>query len=181
MMPRVRIESAWSEHWRDAASWLGDIESALRERGIIVLRGGDFDRWDLELRSGLFASTKVMLAIEEHGGGRQLARLRMWPRFSPVAAVVASACIVVAFLAWDAAAHIPAILLGATFAGIVIRTLQECASTMRETADALHSQEAASPPQPDLISDLPEGAGSLQANQANGNGKDTWTQVAKRA
>jgi len=95
--------------------------------------------------------------------------------------VVASACIVVAFLAWDAAAHIPAILLGATFAGIVIRTLQECASTMRETADALHSQEAASPPQPDLISDLPEGAGSLQANQANGNGKDTWTQVAKRA
>jgi hypothetical protein len=136
-----------------------------------------------------------MLAIEEHGGGRQLARLRMWPRFSRVAAVIASACIVVAVLAWDAAAHIPAILLGATFVGIVVRTLQECASTMRETADALHSHEAAPPPQPDLIEDLPEGARARNVSQANGagtradDGRDPnllppereWTPFAERA
>jgi hypothetical protein len=167
MMPRVKIESAWSEQWRDAASWLGDLESALRERGVIVLRGGDFDRWDLELRRGLFASTKVMLAIEEHGGGRQLARLRMWPRFSPAAAIIATACLVVAGLAFDAAEHVPAIVLGGIFVGIVVRTLQECASTMRETAEALHSHDAPPPPQPELIEDLPS--------------EQEWTPFAKRA
>ena len=63
----------------------------------------------------------------------------MWPRFSRVAAIIASACIIVAFLAFDAAEHVPAILIGGIFATIVVRTLQECASTMRETAEVLHA------------------------------------------
>lgn len=137
----------------------------------------DADKKALELRSGLFASTKVMLAIEEHGGGRQLARLRMWPRFSRVAAAIASGCIVVAVLAWDAAEHVPAILLGGVFIGIVVRTLQECASTMRETAEALHSHEGPPPPQPDLIADLPEAAGTRRASRATGNGSRANTRV----
>jgi hypothetical protein len=147
----------------------------LRERGVIVLRGGDFDRWDLELRRGLFASTKVMLAIEEHGSGRQLARLRMWPRFSRVAAIIASACIVVAVLAWDAAAHVPAILLGGSFVGIVVRTLQECASTMRETAEALHAHAVTLPTQSDLITDPPEVGVTPRAGGTNGRTRNGST------
>src|SRR5205085_4298049 len=80
MLPRVRVESVWSENWRSQAEWLTDIENALRDEGVVVLRGGDFDRWDLQLSRGLFASKRLMLAVEEHGGGRQLARLKMWPR-----------------------------------------------------------------------------------------------------
>ncbi len=154
-MPRVRVESAWSEEWHDAATWLSDIESMLRERGAMVIRGGDFDRWDLELRRGLFASTKVMLAIEEHGGGRQLARLKMWPRFSPTAAIIASSSVLLAIFAANAREAIPAILFSGIFAGIVVRTLQESAGTMRETADALHSRETPAPALPDLVVDLP--------------------------
>ena len=137
MMPRTRIESVWSENWREPAEWLTDIETALRDEGVIVIRGGDFDRWDLELLRGLFASTKVMLAVEEHGGGRQLARLKMWPRFSRVAGLVASASVVLALLALDAREYVPAILFGGIFAAIAIRTLQECASTMKSTVTAL--------------------------------------------
>jgi hypothetical protein len=136
-MPRVRVESVWSENWRDPASWLSDIERALRDEGVIVIRGGDFDRWDLQLLRGLFASTKVMLAVEEHGGGRQLARLKMWPRFSRVAGLIASLSIVLALLATDAREYVPAILFGGIFAAIAIRTLQESASTMKATVDAL--------------------------------------------
>jgi hypothetical protein len=153
-MPRVRVESAWSEQWHDQATWLGDIESTLRENGVIVIRGGDFDRWDLELRRGLFASTKVMLAIEEHGGGRQLARLKMWPRFSRVAGIIASSSVLLAILAANAREPVPAILFAGIFAGIVIRTLQECAGTMSETADALHSCETPRPALPDLVADM---------------------------
>ena len=138
-MPRVRVESAWSETWRDPASWLGEIESALRLRSVTVIRGGDYDRWDLELRRGLFASTKLMLAIEEHGGGRQLARVKMWPRFSRVAGLVASVSIVVALLALEAREPVAAILLGGVFAAIAIRTLQECASTMHDVSTHLQA------------------------------------------
>ena len=106
-------------------------------RGATVIRGGDFDRWDLELRKGLFASTRLMLAIEEHGGGRQLARIKMWPRFSRVAGIVASISIVLALLAFDARENVPGILFAGIFAAIAIRTLQECASTMHDVADQL--------------------------------------------
>jgi hypothetical protein len=136
------VESAWSETWRDPASWLGEVESALRQRGVTVIRGGDFDRWDLELRRGLFASTKLMLAVEEHGGGRQLARIKMWPRFSRVSGIVASISVVLALLAADAQEPVAAILLGGVFAAIAIRTLQECASTMHDVATQLRSLTA---------------------------------------
>jgi hypothetical protein len=142
LLPRVRVESAWSETWRDPASWLGEVESALRQRGVTVIRGGDFDRWDLELRRGLFASTKLMLAVEEHGGGRQLARIKMWPRFSRVSGIVASISVVLALLAADAQEPVAAILLGGVFAAIAIRTLQECASTMHDVATQLRSLTA---------------------------------------
>jgi len=145
LMPRVRVESVWTENWRDSASWLSEIESAIRLRGATVLRGGDFDRWDLELRRGLFASTKLMLAVEEHGGGRQLARIKMWPRFSRVAGIVASLSIVLALLAFDAREYVPAILFAGVFAAIAIRTLQECASTMHDVAK--HVRALAAPAQ----------------------------------
>ena len=34
----------------------------------------DFDLWDLEIRGGLFGAVRSRMAIEEHGGGKQLVR-----------------------------------------------------------------------------------------------------------
>lgn len=79
--PWPRTVEVWSETWRDPTAWLGDIETRLQEEGISVLRGGDFDRWDLEARGGLIGSARLLMALEEHGGGKQLARFRVWPEF----------------------------------------------------------------------------------------------------
>lgn len=138
-MPRVRVESVWSEEWRDPATWLSEIESALQSHGATVIRGGNFDRWDLEFRRGLFGSTRMMLALEEHGGGKQLSRVKMWPRFSRIAIIVASMSIVVAALAIKADETIPAILLAGVFAAIVIRTIQDRAGTMHAVGETLRS------------------------------------------
>lgn len=146
ILPRLRVESVWSEKWRDPTAWLGEVETALRARGTTVLRGGYFDRWDLELRRGLFGSTKVMLAIEEHGGGRQFARIKMWPRFSRVAAIGASISIALAALALEEREHVAAILLAGVFAAIAIRTLQECASTMHDVAQQLRALATSAEP-----------------------------------
>jgi hypothetical protein len=53
-----------------------------------VRRGGDFDHWDLEARSGMFTTVRALLGIEEHGTGRQLIRVRLWPRAARLTLVV---------------------------------------------------------------------------------------------
>jgi GT2 family glycosyltransferase len=143
VVPRIRVESVWSEQWKDPASWLADLESDLRRRGVLVLRGGDFDRWDLQLRRGMFASTKLILAIEEHGGGRQLARVKMWPRFSRAAGIVAALAALLAVTAAFEREYITALALAGVFGVIAIRAIQECASSMHAVSDSLHAAEPA--------------------------------------
>jgi hypothetical protein len=55
----------------------------LREAGAVVRAGGDFDRWDLEVRLGSLGASRILLAPEEHGGGRQLLRFRIYPWVPP--------------------------------------------------------------------------------------------------
>jgi hypothetical protein len=58
------------------------------------MRGGAFDRWDLEVLGGALGAVRVRTAIEEHGGGRQLLRVRAWPRV-PRPVAVAGALVAV--------------------------------------------------------------------------------------
>jgi O-antigen biosynthesis protein len=80
-----RTLSVWSEVWRAPEGWLGGLEEGLRRRGLLVRRGGDYDRWDLEVRSGALGFVRILMAIEEHGQGRQLGRFRFQPRWGGVA------------------------------------------------------------------------------------------------
>ena len=140
-MPKMRVESVWSEQWKDPAAWLSDLESELRRRGVLVFRGGDFDRWDLALRRGMFASTRLMLAIEEHGGGRQLARVKMWPRFSRAAGVIAAIVALLAAIAAFEREYVSAVALAGVFGAICLRAVQECASSMRAVSGSLNPSE----------------------------------------
>ena len=79
-VPAARTISVWSEHWLAPEHRLGIMEEGLRGDGIPPEIGGEFDRWDLEVRGGFFGCARLRLAVEEHGGGRQLARFRLWPR-----------------------------------------------------------------------------------------------------
>jgi hypothetical protein len=49
---------------------------------MLVTAGGDYDCWDLEIRGGLFGSARLLMATEEHGGGREMVRFRVWPKWS---------------------------------------------------------------------------------------------------
>jgi GT2 family glycosyltransferase len=81
---RARETAVWNaEGWREPEVWLAAIEHALRSHRVRVLRGGAYDNWDLEVRSGLLGAARVRMAVEEHGLGRQLVRFRTWPRCAP--------------------------------------------------------------------------------------------------
>ncbi len=81
-LPWPRRREVWSERWQSQGDRLLDLERELRARSMTVLRGGEFDRWDIQLRLGPLAGARVRVAVEEHGSGRQLVRYRVWPRWS---------------------------------------------------------------------------------------------------
>ena len=116
--------------WQDVAEKLGAMETALRESGTVVRRGGAFDRWDLEVRGGLLAGVRMVLAVEDHGPRKQLVRLRSWPTFSPVGLVV-----LLCFLLLGAAGELHHALLACGVLGLVtlglgLRALQEAGYSM---------------------------------------------------
>jgi O-antigen biosynthesis protein len=81
-MPWPRKLAVWTEHWRDPTERLKCFEADLRKAGAYVRRGGDYDRWDLEVRTGVLGSLRLLMAVEDHGAGNQFVRVRFWPRFS---------------------------------------------------------------------------------------------------
>ena len=101
----------------------------LRASGYPVFRGGDYDRWDLEVRGGALGAARLQMATEEHGDGKQLHRLRVWPRCSRIAIALTAGFAALAGVAtrgrWGAAAAL------ATMALVVaIRAFQECGSAI---------------------------------------------------
>jgi GT2 family glycosyltransferase len=81
-VPRPRTSSIWSERWQSPEDRLQRLEDELRREGCVVRHGGEYDRWDLQIRGGMLGAARVRMAVEEHGSGRQLVRHRSWPRWS---------------------------------------------------------------------------------------------------
>lgn len=80
-LPLPRTCRLWSEDpWQSLEHQLSQLESHLRDNDLVVLRGGNFDDWDLEIRGGLIGFVRLRMTVEEHGSGKQLFLLRCWPR-----------------------------------------------------------------------------------------------------
>jgi GT2 family glycosyltransferase len=124
-LPVPRVVRVWSDRWHAAADWLQWIEGTLLVRGVQVRRGGDYDRWDLEVSRGLFGAVALRMAIEEHGAGRQLVRFRVWPRMWGGTALVAALALLAAGAAHDGA-WAACCLLGGLAALVVGRAAHEC-------------------------------------------------------
>jgi O-antigen biosynthesis protein len=127
-LPRPRASALWSERWQSAEQRLQRIESRLRDEGGTVLRGAEYDRWELQVRGGLLGVARLRMAVEEHGGGSQLVRLRSWPKCSTVG--LASALVLAGLslgagldAAWAACA-----VLGAFALLLVVSALRDCAT-----------------------------------------------------
>jgi hypothetical protein len=87
ILPRSTVTSIWSSSWEPIESRLSQLNLILRESGIQVVTGSDFDSWDLSIPGGMFGTVRVLAMLEEHANGQQLCRFRAWPK-APLAAVV---------------------------------------------------------------------------------------------
>ena len=127
-LPRPWLANIWSKHSLAVEERLHNLEATLRDLGALPLRGGDYDHWDLEVRGGLLGSARMFAAVEYHGDGRQLLRIRSWPRCS-----VAGLALTLLFVALSlCAAHDQAWqacwALGVVASLLVARTIHECAA-----------------------------------------------------
>ena len=136
--PRARTVASWSEHWRAPTERLAALESWLREQGQTVVRGGDWDRWDLELRQGWLAAARLLAGTEEHGRGRQLTRFRVWPRWSRFAVASVSVTAGLAVGATAAHAWFDASLFAAGAVGLVLRALTDYGGAAQLLNEAIH-------------------------------------------
>jgi hypothetical protein len=103
------------------------IESFLVTAGNVVTRGGVYDDWDLKVRNGGFGSHRLLVAVEEHGGGRQLVRFRSRPGVARPWAFVALGLLVLT--AWAALDHawLGAAAVGSAALLVSIRMVGDCA------------------------------------------------------
>ncbi len=135
-LPCMRTVRIWKEQWRDPAERVTSVENALRLQGAVIRRGGDFDRHDLEVRGGLFGAVRLRMAIEEHGGGRQMVLIRAWPKV-PAAVLFVTILLAVFFgLAFIDHAWIASALLGAFAVMFGARAFGDCSAA---TSTFLHA------------------------------------------
>jgi glycosyltransferase involved in cell wall biosynthesis len=115
-VPYRRSWATWTEHWQAPEQRLSQLWHGLQARGAVVRRGGDYNRWDLEIIGGMFGSVRLLMAIEDHGAGTQFVRLQSWPRVrNPATALLALFALLIV-----AAAFAHAWLVGGIFAMFLV-------------------------------------------------------------
>lgn len=136
---RQQVFSRWSEVWRPAETWLSMIEKNAKASGNRVKRGGDYDNWDLEIKYGIFAKSRGLLTIEEHGGGKQYLRFRCSTKATSPAYFISALMLGLSlFAAWDHQYVISA-LFGFLFAAAVFRSWYEVIGTKNSMHMAFNS------------------------------------------
>jgi O-antigen biosynthesis protein len=135
--PRTIV--CWTTGARPAQAWLADIEAALRPSCMSVLRGGEFDRWDIHVRLGPLAAARLRLTLEEHGQDRQLIRARVWPRPSRGMSALVAFLLATYALALHQGDGLSALILGLAVLVLVLRATRECAAAMTAIVEGVSS------------------------------------------
>jgi len=138
-LPTPQNYIIWSERWKTCSQWLASIETAIQRQGSVVKRGGDFDDWDVEIRGGYFGTIRGRLAVEEHGAGKQLIRLRVWPKISWFALILTMAFALLALLAIIDGAAAAAVFLMLVAVVLCSRLVGDCAVAKAACREAVQA------------------------------------------
>jgi O-antigen biosynthesis protein len=142
VLPRARRYTLWSEEWRAPEAWLAALEERLRAAGVLVVHGGDFDDWDMEVRGGVVGAVRLRMGVEEHGGGKQLVRFRCWPRWTAWRLAVIGSVAGVAALCLAAQEWVPGAVIGGLALALVLRKLLDQAVAQASLKAALDAVQA---------------------------------------
>ena len=132
----------WRDEWRDPRETLKDLQTKLRDSGTIVKSGGDYDRWDLEVREGRFGGCRLLLATQSYGTGKQLLRYRIVPRYSGIVLAVCALFAVISIGAWMSGNWIPSMVSGFLAGLLIARTILDAGFAAGRLRNALKGSGA---------------------------------------
>jgi len=81
-IPRKLNSSIWFENPDTHELVLEKLRKLILNQGVIVKNGKEFDDWDLEIKSGFFCFTRLLMAIEDHGWQKYMIKFKFWPKIS---------------------------------------------------------------------------------------------------
>jgi len=125
--PHPWTADIWATGYHSVEALLQTIEVEQRVQGIVALRGqcvrpvGPRGQWRHVRRRSL------SMALENHGSGRQLLRVRSWPRCSMGGSVLSVVCGGLSISAALDGALAACAVLGAVALLLILRTVEECA------------------------------------------------------
>lgn len=137
--PWPRTFQLWNESWQSPQQMLMALEDALTAEGAVVARGGQWDRWDLEVRGGVIGAARLRMLAEEHGRGRQLVRFVLEPIWSTEGLFITPIFLGLALLAIFQQAWAGAAALMALTAVFGLRGLFECSVALGSLSRLLSS------------------------------------------
>jgi GT2 family glycosyltransferase len=147
--PWRRTRVVWRERWLSPLDRLGGLAASLRHEGAAVRAGESVDRWDLDVRTGPLGGARLLLAVEEHGRGRQLVRHRIWPRWSRGGLGLAAFFGVFAAVAAEHALATTTAVLAALAATTLFLVLRDCASGVALCLRVVEAEEEVEPEEAD--------------------------------
>lgn len=136
-MPRLRHHQFWSERWHATTDLLAKLETTLVRMGARTARGGDFDPWDIQVCGGMVGHVRVLLTVEEHGGGRLMIRLRSWPKVQPPVVALMGLFVGLALLAMVMGNAPAAFAMSIVPVALGIRCVVDCASATAAYLEAI--------------------------------------------
>jgi GT2 family glycosyltransferase len=145
VLPVRRLRSRWHDEWRHPQERVRAIEDGIKRAGGRVVRGGPYDRWDIELLGGIAGTARMLIVVEEHGRGRQLVRCRVWPRPAGIAIFVAAGLALAVAAASAAHAWSGVALAGAGLALFCSTLLAECGHAVAAGLAAFEAVSADKP------------------------------------
>jgi glycosyltransferase involved in cell wall biosynthesis len=161
-IPRVRQFANWSERWSAPEVRLHRLEQCLIREGGVVRRGSSFDRWDLEVGVGMLAAVRLRTAVEEHGSGRQMMRIRAWPKLWLAGFAAATLLALLAAGAWMDGALVIGMVLALGVIGLATLATLDSSAAMGVLSAAVKS-EAQQPDATEARAERPEPAdGTLE-------------------
>src|SRR5262249_19370588 len=125
VFPHTRKWAIWTEMWVDPDERRTRLEQTMMEMGFTVWRGNSYERWDLEIIGGFFGSARVLMAVEDHGSGKQYVRFAAWPRYSRLALALGFFGALIAIVAASEGESLVAFVLGAGAALLSFATISE--------------------------------------------------------
>jgi GT2 family glycosyltransferase len=142
-VPRPRSSGTWTGDWQAPEARLTQIQRSLDAERASWRCGGEYDRWDLEVIGGMFGSVRMLMAVEDHGGGAQLVRIGSWPRCRNAAsALMCLLSILILLTALDSAWLVTGVF-GSVLTWLVWKVVGEAGQSTAALLQAIGSQAQA--------------------------------------